>query len=146
MNRKTIRRELDQLAKKVEKAWKKHEKAPDRGNEPFICPGVGVVGRCTDSSVYLADRLGGVVFGYTIDENPSAEVGDAEGGHDFVLVDARWLVDFWAKDTYQLPDFYDMENAKDAAQVRKRYGDPLKWERMSEENFAQNRKSLKNFR
>lgn len=142
--RKDIRRELDRLAKLVEKAWKLHEKAPNYGKQPFVCPAVGVVGRCTDTAVYLADRLGGAVYGYTIEDNPDAQLGKDEFGHDFAVVDDRWLVDFWAKDTYQLPDLYDLTDPKDRIEVRRQYGDASKWERMSPENIAYNRVTLGN--
>jgi len=57
-----IRRELDEVARLVEKAWKRHEQDPRHEDQPLICPGVGLVGRCTDTAVYLAERLGGVVY------------------------------------------------------------------------------------
>jgi hypothetical protein len=143
VNEKIIRRELDRLARKVEAAWKEHEKKPSHGDEPFTCPGIGSIGRCTNTAVYLADKLGGVVYGYAIEDNPEAEVGATEGGHDFAMIDDRWLVDFWAKDTYQLPDLYDITKPSDKKLVRKRYGDVLKWERMSPENFAYCKEQLK---
>lgn len=143
MTRKKIRLELDRLAARVEAAWKEHEKDPDHGNHPFICPGVGVVGTCTDSAVHLAELLGGDVLGYSIDENPTAELGVNEFGHDFAVVDGRWLVDFWAKDTYQLPDLYDMNDPVEATEVRRLYGDPGKWDKMSAENLARYNLHLK---
>lgn len=142
--REQIRKELNQLAEKVKAAWKIHEKKPDYGNEPFVCHGVGVVGRCTDSALYLAGRLGGDVYGYSIEDNPEAQVGATEGGHDFAVVDKRWLVDFWAKDTYQLPDLYDMTDPVESGEVRWQYGDPSKWTRMPDEHFARNREWVKN--
>lgn len=141
--RERIRKELDRLARMVEKAWKEHEKRPDYGNHPFICEQVGQVSRCTDSATYLADKLGGEVYGYTIEDNPEAEVGGAEGGHDFAVVDDRWLVDFWAKDSYQLPDLYDMADPSDAELVRRRYGDRENWTRMTPENFAYYKKFIR---
>lgn len=141
--REQVRNELDLLTKKVEAAWKVHEKSPSHENEPFICAGVGVVGRCTDAAIYLADRLDGEVHGYQIEDNPEALVGSFEGGHDFAVVDKRWLVDFWAKDTYQLPDLYDMADPLESIEVRRQYGDPSKWSRMSDEDFAHNREWLK---
>lgn len=134
--RQDIRKVLDDLAAKVVAAWKEHEKRPDHGNHPFTCPDVGSVGRCTNSAVYLAERLGGEVYGYSIEDNPEAQVGGAEGGHDFAVIDNRWLADFWAKDSYELPDLYDMSDPVESVEVRRQYGDPAKWARMSDENFA----------
>jgi hypothetical protein len=141
--RKDVRRELDRVAELVENALKQHEQEPDHGNRPFICENIGQVSRCTDSAVYLAARLGGVVYGYTIEDNPEAKVGGAEGGHDFALIGDRWLVDFWAKDTYQLPDLYDLEDPMDRMEVRREYGDRSKWTRMTPENFAYYRKFIR---
>lgn len=143
MNKKTIRRELDRLARMVEAAWKRHEGRPDHGNHPFVCAKVGSVGCCTNTAVYLASRLNGKVYGYSIEDNPEAEVGSTEGGHDFAIVDDRWLLDFWAKDYYHLPDLYDMENPAEMVLVHKRYGDPKLWQQMSVENMADNKESQK---
>ncbi len=140
--RKEIRRELDKLSKKVESAWKVYEKDPRHGDSPFTCPDIGSVGKCTNTAVYLADRLGGEVYGYSIEDNPEAKVGEAEFGHDFALIDKRWLVDFWAKDTYQLPDLYDLRDPAESLEVRRQYGDPSKWDRMSDKNFAYHKKNL----
>jgi hypothetical protein len=146
MTRSKIRRELDRVGRLVEAAWKTHERTPGHGDRPFICPGVGVVGICTHSSVYLADRLGGAVYGYLIEDNPEAKIGGAEVGHDFTVVDDRWLVDFWAKDSYQLPDLYDMTDPDERRQVRERYGDPGKWTRMTPEDFAYHKRHLRESR
>lgn len=141
--KKEIRRELDRLAELVEAAWKKHEKRPNYGNYPLICENVGQVGRCTDSAVYLAHRLGGVVYGYTTEDNPEAQVGRTEGGHDFALADDRWLLDFWAKDTYQLPDLYDLKDPMDQKEVLREYGPRSKWTLMTADNFAYYQKYIR---
>lgn len=146
MTRKKIRLELDRVARLVEAAWKRHERKKGYGEHPFICPGIGVVGRCSDSAVYLAARLGGAVYGYTIEDNPTATVGEAEGGHDFAVIADRWLADFWAKDTYQLPDLYDMQDPGELKQVLVRYGDQAKWQRMSEKNFEHNKENMRDLR
>lgn len=143
VTRDKVRLELDRLAEKVERALKKHEKGPKSESEEFLCPGVGSVGRCTNTAVYMADKLGGVVYGYSIDENPEAKVGEAEFGHDFAVVDDRWLVDFWAKDTYRLPDLYDFDDPAEKMEVRRLYGDPALWKRMSPENFEGFKRHIK---
>lgn len=131
-----IEKELTLLKRKVEAAWKEHEKDPDHGNKPFICPGAGPVGICTSTSVYLASRLGGDVYGYSIENNPDAIVGKEEFGHDFTVIGDRYLVDFWARDTYQHRDLYDLWDPEDRDLVRKMYGDRKKWKKMSPENLA----------
>ena len=129
-----IRRTLDQLDTLVEAMWKRQEawEAAHPGQDrPLVCEGIGLVGRCTDTSVWLAERLKGVVHGYRHDDNPDAALGEGEGGHDFVIVDGRWLVDWWAKDTYQERDLYDLQDPVDQALVLRLYGDPEKWKPMS---------------
>lgn len=139
-----IRRELARVGRLVEAAWKRHEKEPSYGDHPFICPGVGMPGRCTDVSVYLAERLGGQVYGYSIEDNPDAQIGALEGGHDFAIVgDGRYLVDFWARDTYQYPDLHDMKDPAQMEEVRRLYGDPERWTRMSEKSFQYWKQDIK---
>jgi hypothetical protein len=138
--------ELDQLAHAAwerREVWEKENPGEDR---PFICGGVGLIGRCTDTSVWLADLLGGVIHGYLHDDNPTAIMGEPEGGHDFVLVDDRWLVDWWAKDTYQERDLYDLKNSVDESEVLRLYGDPQKWLPMSAEDFLKSKVFLRDLK
>ncbi len=64
----------------------------------------------------------GKVFGYYCDENPTAIVGEAEGGHDFVLVDDTYIIDFWYKHTYD-PEFPAIVKVSDQTV----YGDKSTW-------------------
>lgn len=145
ISRKQIEKELTLLRKKVEASWKRHEQDPHHENKPFICPGVGVVGTCTSSSVYLSSRLGGEVYGYSSDSNPDAVVGKDEFGHDFAVIGGRYLVDFWARDTYQHRDLYDLWDPDDRLVVQKMYGDRRKWQKMSLENFANWKRDLTSY-
>lgn len=131
-----IERELYVLKAKVEAAWREHEKNPDHGNYPFMCPEVGVVGTCTNTAAYMADKFDGEIYGYTTRENPTAVVGGPEYGHDFTLVDDRYLVDFWAQDTYSYPWLYDLKDPLDLKEVQKMYGDRKKWGKMQARNLA----------
>ena len=52
---------------------------------------------CTASAEQIAQRFGGLVLGYHSASNPTASIGlPAIDGHDFALIDDRWLVDYWA--------------------------------------------------
>lgn len=52
---------------------------------------------CTSSARQVAERFGGLVPGYQSIDNPTARIGlPAFDGHDFALIDDRWLVDYWA--------------------------------------------------
>lgn len=44
----------------------------------------------------VAREFGGIVCGYLIEDNPTALVGKSAGGHDFCVVDDRYIVDAWA--------------------------------------------------
>lgn len=136
---RAILRTLNELDRKVDAMWTRHEaweKAHPGEDRPRICETVGLIGRCTDTSVWLAERLGGVVHGYRHKDNPDAELGASEGGHDFVIVDDHWLVDWWAKDTYQERDLYDLTDEKDLKEVLRLYGDPGEWTPMDADEFA----------
>lgn len=134
MSQKRIRKVLNELDARAEAMWKKREawEAKNPGQDrPLVCEGVGLIGRCTDTATWLAERLDGEVYGYRHKDNPEAELGESEFGHDFVVVDDRWLVDWWAKDSYQLRDLYDLKDPADQEKVRRLYGDPGKWEKAS---------------
>jgi hypothetical protein len=139
MGRQEIRAVLDELGVLTEAMWGRRqawEKAHPGKDRPLVCEGVGLIGRCTDTSVWLADRLGGQVYGYAHAENPGAELGSVEGGHDFVLIDSLWLVDWWAADTYQERDLYDLTDSADQEEVKRLYGDPSRWRLMDAGDFA----------
>lgn len=55
---------------------------------------------CTDYARLVAQRLPGRVeiYGFHNEDNPTSRVAREEihsGGHDFAVVDSRWLVDPW---------------------------------------------------
>jgi len=89
---------------------------------------IGDLGLCTVVSRWLAEKSGGEVYGYFSEENPSATLAVCEGGHDFVVVDGRWLVDWWAWD-HQYIDrkVFDLSDPEDARMVSKLYGDRGAW-------------------
>lgn len=149
MTKDKIRAVLDDLNRRIEAMWRRHDAwaaaHPDE-DRPRICDGVGLIGRCTDTSVWLADRLDGVVYGYLHKENPDAELGRAEFGHDFVVVDDRWLVDWWAFDTYQKRDLYDLRDPQDATLVRKLYGPMERWSAMGPQAFDEYLQNIRQLR
>ena len=65
---------------------------------------------------------GGKLTGYLHQRGPrpnNSAVIVAKGlGHDFCLIDGRWLVDFWAWTGHCLPfrerDLYDLQNPRDS--------------------------------
>ena len=97
---------------------------------------------CTTSATYIAAQIGAgakvVGFSYeTLEENgvPSSDwpkVIQDHDGHDFVVVDGRFIVDWWAKfvagDTERVA--FDMQDPQDAEYVRRYYGTPDMWQGM----------------
>ncbi len=137
LTKNQILHELHALDRKVVAAAKRYEESPQEARgDGFICEGVGRVSTCTNTAVYLAERLDGDVYGYYIEDNPTAKMGEAEGGHDFSIIDERWLLDFWAQDVYQLPWLYDLEDPKDAEAVKALYGFHESWTKMPPEDFT----------
>lgn len=144
MTRKRIVAELERLDRLVKAAGVRYEAAPEEAREDgFICKGVGRVSTCTNTAVYLAERLNGDVFGYSTDDNPLAKMGKDEGGHDFALIDERWLVDFWAQDTYEQPWLYDLQDPDEAEVVAELYGNMDLWVQMNPVSFGQMKKFIK---
>lgn len=94
-------------------------------------------GNCTRNAKYVLQKLGlnKEIWGYDWHKNKSAELGEAEGGHDFAVVDGRFLVDLWAMDYYDTEGVYDLTDARDQREVKRLYGDRQKWVRLSDKDF-----------
>lgn len=84
---------------------------------------------CTNCARYICATFGGVVVGYATQDNPSAVLGVGIDGHDFAIVEGRFLVDLWAVDTEMASTRYvhDLEDVADRAAVERLYGDPDRW-------------------
>lgn len=88
----------------------------------------GVV--CTDYAYWARDVLGcGQVFGFFDSANPGTETGNFCGGHDFLVIDDRFIVDLWLR---EVPNWtkqvvFDLESSDDAASVKKFFGDRKRW-------------------
>lgn len=70
--------------------------------------------------------------GFMTWNNPESKIGQDCEGHDFAIVDGRFIVDPWAAqvETYDRIGVFDLKNKRTAARVRKLYGDPAKWRRI----------------
>jgi hypothetical protein len=95
----------------------------DRGEECTLLPDGKAVGICTNSARYLKSIVGGLVVGYDLSENPTAEIGVAESGHDFLLLE-HFVVDIWAAEIYGTPPVVRRSRAK---LIRRLYGDSAQW-------------------
>jgi|SRR6266852_4227455 len=82
---------------------------------------------CTEAAHSTQLVVGGTMFGYWTVDNPTAELGQSEGGHDFLLVESCYIVDFWAAAYYGKCPILHL--VKDVETIQKLYGDQSKWEK-----------------
>lgn len=90
--------------------------------ETFLPNGRGFA-CCTNSARLLQKKLGGKVMGYFHRDNLTAELGETEGGHDFLVLPGM-VVDLWASEYYDSPLTVHL---KHEATVRRLYGDTNLW-------------------
>ncbi|GBG14314.1 uroporphyrinogen decarboxylase [Novimethylophilus kurashikiensis] len=90
---------------------------------------------CTNYAVQVRNAYPGRVqiVGFHNENNPTSRVaieGIHPGGHDFAILDDRYLIDPWIKlvaaDTDQI--IYDLQDPDDAAKVAINYGPASCWE------------------
>lgn len=131
---------------------------PDRFNrreQCFVFPDGWASGICTNWMRYVRRLLGPdrVEFhGFT---GNGSWVDRMAGGHDFALVDGRYVVDGWSMHVADLTEtaVLDLEDEGDAAIARELLGERSTWERGLEiealtdaETPAQRRKAMKGVR
>lgn len=85
---------------------------------------------CTNGAAWLKDNFfpNSEIKGYEHDKNSTAEIGAWTLGHDFLIVDGKYLVDFWYRHVQGMenaPIILDLEKQKDL--VKRYYGDITKW-------------------
>ncbi|CAB3754099.1 hypothetical protein LMG29542_02248 [Paraburkholderia humisilvae] len=94
---------------------------------------------CTNYAVQVARKLKGRtrIFGFANTDNPASRVAREEihpGGHDFAVVDDRYLVDPWIRlvacASQQM--CFDLQDSKDAALALDIYGSRACWRHMVE--------------
>ena len=85
---------------------------------------------CTACSRIIAERFGGEVRGYFHGHNPTASVGQTEGGHDFALTSDRFVVDPWLFHYYGEPPVLDLGIPEDREEASARYGPEENWQRL----------------
>jgi hypothetical protein len=69
------------------------------------------------------------LYGFSVDENPRSWIAAECGGHDFAVVDDRYIVDGWALNVELCCDraVLDLRDADDAVTIWRLYGDPGHW-------------------
>ena len=101
---------------------------------------------CTGYSCAIRQALGKRVkiLGFFTEENPASEVAKIAGGHDFALLDNRYIVDPWIRDVESISNraVYDTKNPADAAEIQRLYGPASAWKRVPKaEQLADQTKS-----
>lgn len=104
------------------------------GGDGSVFPDGGLATRCTSWSTYARLALGAraKLYGFFCEDNPSATaMARLADGHDFAVIDDRWIIDGWLFDVEGAlsEPMIDMRDPANAELVRGFYGDPAAWER-----------------
>lgn len=115
---------------------------PDTGESSFKdLPYSGT--QCTGFAMKVLEKLGRArvkIKGFFGEENPSSEIGQDAGGHDFAVADGRYIVDGWLGEGFATPmgnndlparAVFDLEDPADKAEIDRLYGDQSKWKEMT---------------
>ena len=85
---------------------------------------------CTNSAVRIAKEFKGTVWGYWGADNPIALIGWPHyEGHDFAIIQKRWLVDYWAFRISKLSPVrvFDLRRVQERQLVKTLYGSKERW-------------------
>jgi hypothetical protein len=84
---------------------------------------------CTASAKFLQKIVGGKVMGYMMEDNPGTSLEEFADSHDFLLVDNRYIVDYWVKKIEGVADraVLDLQRHADKKIARKMYGLKSNW-------------------
>lgn len=85
---------------------------------------------CTRSAEQVARCFHGKVIGYWAAHNPTVMIGSKFGeGHDFAIVEDRWLVDYWAWQVTGLLDdpILGLEDPNAQVLTSRLYGHDSRW-------------------
>lgn len=94
-------------------------------------PDGSAFGNCTNVARFVQELLKqGRVVGFQCEDNPvTSEVVGNCFGHDFLLVEERYVVDLWISlfvgDTEQM--IFDLEDPEHSHAIQHYFGDPLRW-------------------
>ena len=99
-------------------------------NERIFPGGEHETRNCTGCARIITERFGGEVRGYYHAHNPTARIGESEGGHDFAITTDRFLVDPWLYHYYGEAPVMDMEVSADREEAFARYGPEENWQRL----------------
>lgn len=122
----------------LEKAFASKEAygiGPCRGGSHDIFPDGENLDNATAYARYVRRALGAraAIYGFWEEDNPTARISSLTGGHDFAIVDDRYIVDAYVPLHRQLTDgqaVFDLSDASDRKLIDHLYGDVATWERI----------------
>lgn len=86
---------------------------------------------CTSWAMYVRrmERQRAKLYGFDSDENPDSEIAQLCGGHDFAVVDGRFIVDGWVANVEGMSKqaIFDLRDPADVADIHELYGDTALW-------------------
>ena len=104
--------------------------------------------QCTGYACKIRQKLGPdrvKIFGFMVEDNPTAGIGTLADGHDFAIVDDRYIIDPWLTEvengnisTYTGEtikvgkSIFDMDNLEDQKLILAIYGHRSNWTRGTE--------------
>jgi hypothetical protein len=86
---------------------------------------------CTDYARWAQNVLGqGRIVGFFDELNPGTKTGQHAGGHDFLLINNRFIVDLWIRDVTNWTNqiVFDLCSPHDKPLIKTLYGDQACWE------------------
>lgn len=95
-----------------------------------LLPDGGHAALCGDCAHYIRSReINTAIYGFWSKENPTWAGAGLVDGHDFAVVDERYIVDPWILETEALSHraVFDLLDPSHATEVRRLYGDRSKW-------------------
>jgi hypothetical protein len=129
--------------KELDTYFDEHGQVPPWSMESEFPDGSDAV-RCTHYAIQVMRKYPDqtLILGFKNEDNPNCEFAQKQlhpGGHDFAVIEDRWLVDPWVKlvrAAYQQV-VYDLLDPVDFTLVRERYGRRDDWKLMqySAEDF-----------
>lgn len=108
-----------------------------------VLPDGGHATRCGDCAHYIRSlEPNTAVYGFWSKDNPSWAGARLVDGHDFALVEERYIVDPWIVETEHLSDraVFDLHDPADAAEIHRIYGDRRTWRIMAGPSIAAKRR------
>lgn len=106
----------------------------DPDEECWVFPDGRAVAFCTNWARYVRRIEGPIrceLYGFFSDAVPESSIARSCGGHDFAIVDGRYLVDGWLKgvECKSPVAVFDLEDEANADKIARLYGPREKWPR-----------------